>query len=487
MLLLRDEVLRAHNAKLLERHLGVIRDVHSGQCDLTALYAAKLIDTLTIAAQAKLYEESLRDWRNERFVARAMAQSPESILNETFTALPLLSKEKLREQSRDAFTRTADKFLHYYESSGTTGDPVAAPKSVDDLVFNTTNIGELWGRLLSVQDRALNLINGPFAPAGYQFEKVLEYLGVMSLRLWVDNVTGNYTRVLRLISELAVNTYVGSASRLLEMIHFALHNGEPLPAFDHLLLVAEQTGPAFLRHLERVTGARAYVGCYGSSETGTLAVTCEYGQMHLQTQSYVLELRDENGIRLVDGSADRGELIVTTLDLPARPLIRYCTGDLVEVDGERCGCGLTPPVVRTLGRVQDVVAMADGGVRQDDFEEALWGDDVGGPNVLSYMLVLRGRDVVCLATVDKDPADGWTDSTAARLGPLFAGKNFVVRVVQTLPPLASLGSYVGWKLSRVLDLSNPQMWERLPAPIDVVVRKTLAEIEATTGLRPDND
>src|SRR5882757_8938383 len=105
MLLLRVEVLRAHNAKLLERHLGVIRDVHSGQCDLTALYAAKLIDTLAIAAHAKLYEESLRGWRNEKFVARARAQSPEAILGETFTALPLLSKEKLREQSRDAFTR----------------------------------------------------------------------------------------------------------------------------------------------------------------------------------------------------------------------------------------------------------------------------------------------------------------------------------------------------------------------------------------------
>ena len=122
MLLLRDQVLRAHNARLLERHLGLIRDVHSGQCDLTELYAAKLIDTLAIAAQAKLYEESLRDWRGDKFVTRAKAQSADTILRETFAALPLLSKEKLREQSRDAFTRDASKFLHYYESSGTTGD-----------------------------------------------------------------------------------------------------------------------------------------------------------------------------------------------------------------------------------------------------------------------------------------------------------------------------------------------------------------------------
>jgi len=56
---------------------------------------------------------------------------------------------------------------------------------VEDLVVNTMNIGEMWGRLLRPGDTALILINGPFAPAGYQFEKVLEYLSVMSIRSWV--------------------------------------------------------------------------------------------------------------------------------------------------------------------------------------------------------------------------------------------------------------------------------------------------------------
>ncbi len=487
MLLLRDEALRAANIRLLEQHLAAIREVHSGQSDLRALHAAKLIDTLAAASGSQLYGDSLDEWRDDEAVTAARSLSTDEILAK-FAALPLLERARLRSRSKDAFTRTTDQFLHYYESSGTTGDPVAAPKSVDDLVVNTVNIGEMWGRLLTKEDRALNLINGPFAPAGYQLEKVLEYLGVMSLRLWVDNVTGDYTRVLRIISELSINTYVGAPSRLLEMIHFAIRHNEPLPAFDHLLLLAEQTGSGFLAHLERLTGAKAYVGCYGSSETGTIAATCEQGRMHLHTQSYLLELLDDDGIRVVDGSSDRGELVVTTLDLPARPLIRYRTGDLVEVDGEPCPCGLLPPVLRTLGREQDVLTMAGGGVRQEDFEAALWSDPLAGgqpgPTVLNYMLVLRGTDVVCLVTTDEVPGLGWPQVTARRLSGLFEGRNLVVRSVESLPPLASLGSYVGWKLSRVLDLGDPRMWERLPAPIDVVVRETLASIEATTGLRP---
>ncbi len=483
MLLLRDKNFRERNERLLEAHLATIQDVHNGRCDLTAHHAAKLVETLAVAARSKLYSETLARWRDEELVAAARLADPRTVLTQTLASVPLLEKHRLRDHSREAFTRSADDFLHYYESSGTTGDPVAAPKSVDDLVVNTTNIGEMWGRLLGRGDRAVNLINGPFAPAGYQLEKVLEYLGVLSLRLWVDNVTGDYTRVLRLLDELSVNIYVGSPSRLLEMLHFALRSGEPFPRFDKLLLLAEQTGPAFLRQLERVTGAQAYVACYGSSETGTLAVTCERGRMHLQTQSYLCELLDDSGARLVSGEADTGELVVTTLDLPARPLVRYRTGDLVEITGEPCDCGLTPPVVRTLGRAQDVVAMSEGGVRQDVFEDALWGGEVPSPTVLSYMLVLRGTEVVCLATTDGPPGEGWAEAISARLGPLFTGRNFAVQEVDALPPLASLGSYVGWKLSRVLDLNDPRMWERLPAPIGEVVQRTLAEIEAKTGLR----
>jgi phenylacetate-CoA ligase len=210
MLLLRDEGFREQSARLLDAHLALIRNVHAGRCDLPAHYAAKLVDTLAVAAKSKLYNETLAAWRDDDVVAAARRQPPSTFLAETFAAVPLLEKNRLRDNSRDAFTRSADDFLHYYESSGTTGDPVAAPKSVDDLVVNTTNIGEMWGRLLRPGDRALNLINGPFAPAGYQLEKVLEYVGILSLRLWVDN-----TRVLRLLDELSVNIYVGSPSRLL--------------------------------------------------------------------------------------------------------------------------------------------------------------------------------------------------------------------------------------------------------------------------------
>ncbi|MBW4721479.1 phenylacetate--CoA ligase family protein [Saccharothrix obliqua] len=475
MLLLRDEGELARGRGLQLVHTELVRDVFAGRADLRALYARKLVSALSAALASPMYERVIPAEVRAALGAGA-AVDPAAVLDDVFGRLPFLGKRELSDHGRKAFTRELSEFLHYYESSGTTGHPAAAPKAVDDLVVNTINIGEMWGRLIQPADVALILINAPFAPAAYQFEKIMEYLGVMSFRPWVDNITGDYTRVLRLVGELGATVFIGPPSRLLEMVQFAHRAGLPAPKFERLLLMAEQTGPMLLAHLERLTGARAYVGSYGSSEAGTVAVTCEHRSLHLQVQSYLLELVDERGARPVTGARDRGELVVTTLDIPARPLIRYRTGDLVEVDDAPCACGLALPVLRTLGRTQDLLVLEGNGVRQNDVEDALWTEELPGGAVFNYMLVVRGKQVVVLVTTDGSGEARWSDALARRIAPLFPGHEVSVRPVDTLPPLAALGQYLGWKLSRVLDLDDERNWDRLPEPIRSVVRRSLDQV-----------
>lgn len=469
MLLLRDDRATAATAALQREHTTLVRAVHTGATNLDAVHSAKLLRALDDARKSPMYQGRIPD----------LAGDPDArqVLDEILPSLPFLGKKELSEFGQGAFTRGLDEFLHYYESSGTTGNPAAAPKALDDLLPNTINLGEMWARLLRPKDIALILINAPFAPAAYQFEKVLEYLQVTSLRPWVDNITGNYARVLRLTADLGVNVFVGPPSRLLEMVQFAYRENLPAPRFDRLLLMAEQTGPSFRRHLERLTGASAYVCSYGSSETGTPAVTCEHHRLHLQPQSFVLELEDDSGVRrVVDGSADRGRLVVTTLDLPSRPLLRYRTGDLVEIDAAPCPCGVRTQVLRTLGRAQDLLVLDRSGIRQNELEAAIWEEPLPSAVVFNYMVVLRGKHVVFLVTYDGDEDGPWLRALADRLGALFGDYQLSVRPVRALPPLASLGQYLGWKLSRVLDLNDEDNWARLPSPIDTVVRQTLSEV-----------
>ncbi|WP_329792518.1 hypothetical protein V1227_11595 [Lentzea sp. DG1S-22] len=426
----------------------------------------KLREILVAASRAELYAESVPALlANDVIGTRPLGD----VLGE----LPLLSKSDLSARSHAAFTVPLSDFLHYYETSGTTGPASAAPKADDDLIVNTLNIGEMWARLLSPDDIALILIIGPLAPAPYQFEKVFEYLGITSLRPSVDYIDGDYSTVLRLIGELSVNVFVGAPSRLLAMIQFAVRQGLPVPRFDRLLLIAEQTGPASLRHLSHLTGAQAMVGSFGSSETGTTGVVCERGQLHLQSQSYVFELLDEQGVRLVDGSADSGELVVTTLDLLSRPLLRYRTGDLIEIDGRPCTCGLALPVMRTSGRQSDVLAFSSGAVHQEDLESVLWADGLSDTTILNYMLVIHEDEIVCLVTTDVLPDSGWADRTARRIAHLFPCHHLTVRPVEVLSPLTTLSGDLGWKLSRVLDLGDTGAWSRLPASMSHVVKETL--------------
>jgi phenylacetate-CoA ligase len=479
MLLLRDETSRSTSDRLQREHTALVAAFHRGDADLRATHARKLAGTIRAALSSPMYDGSLPAELRAAVVDGHQVAADE--LFELFGKVGFLTKQDLSRFGRDAFTRELADFVHYYESSGTTGNPAAAPKAIDDLVVNTINIGEMWSRILRPTDIGLILINAPFAPAAYQFEKILEYLEVMSFRPWVDNITGDYTRVLRLLAELGATVFVGPPSRLLELVQFAHRGGFPAPRFDTLLLMAEQTGPSFLAHLERLTGAKAYVGSYGSSETGTPAVTCEHRALHLQPQSYLLELLDDDGVRPVTGAADRGELVITTLDIPARPLLRYRTGDLVEIDGSSCPCGLPMPVLRTMGRSQDMLVLDGSGIRQNDLEAALWAEPLTGGTVFNYMLVVRGTAVVVLVTTDGAGDPPWSAELTDRLRPLFGGYDVRVRPVPTLPPLASLGQYLGWKLSRVLDLGDEKNWDRLPAPILAVVRQTMAEID--DGLR----
>ncbi|MEU4152952.1 hypothetical protein [Streptomyces sp. NPDC026659] len=484
MLLMRDGTSAVAASDLMKVHLVDVRSTLAGQGDLAGLQARKLVRILHEAAHSGLHDENLKYWRDKKRVREMLQEPPGRLLNELFPAIPLLSRTKLRASPRGALTRPIQSFLHYYESSGTTGDPVAAPKAVDDLIVNTVNIGEMWARVLKEGDSALILINGPFAPAGYQFEKVLEYLGLLSVRLWVDQVTGDYSRVLRIVRELGINTYVGAPSRLTELLQYALSRGEAPPAFGKLLLIAEQTGPSFVRHIETLTGATARVATFGSSETGTVAVTCEHGSLHTQPQSYLLEVHDEAGTRPVEeGRADSGELVVTTLDLPSRPLVRYRTGDLVEIANGLCPCGVRTPVLRTLGRQQDALKLARDGVRQEECEAVVWASqDARAPVVLNYMLVVKGDSVVCLVTADRDTTPAWEAELGERLDPLFAEHHVTVRTVSALPPLASMGAYVGWKLSRLVDLDDPALSGSLPPPLQEAVQQSLSQIARITAV-----
>lgn len=102
------------------------------------------------------------------------------------------------------------------------------------------------------------------------------------------------------------------------------------------------------------------VELFEMSSLGDICPTMEcpaHAGMHCWEDLALVELADPvSGNRLAD-DATTGEMIVTSIADPATALVRYRTGDIVELDRRQCGCGRTHLRMKALGRTGDGVVV----------------------------------------------------------------------------------------------------------------------------------
>jgi phenylacetate-CoA ligase len=475
-MLLADRAQTRRLLTLAEDHERLVQAADAGLLDVAAHWAARLEELLASARRSALYA----GWEQSRWDAvlgGLRAGSPQEALATYARHCPPLGKPEVRAAGLRALTQPLHETVQYFESSGSTGDATPAPKAWPDYLCNTINIGRGWRDRLSAESVALMLINAPFAPAPFQFQRVLEYLGVTFLRPWVDNVSGDYRRILRLMHELQVDAFIGPPSRLLQLLEAERASTGPSIRLSVLLLMAEQCGPSFCEHLRELTGAEPLVAAYGASETGTIAVGCGMGRMHVQTQSFIVEVAagDEPPRPLTEVREPlSGELVVTTLDLALRPLLRFRTGDHVTVKPSTCACGRRTPELVTHGRSADRLVFGELQVTQEEVERVLWREPGDHPAALNYMIVVHSRMASCLVTRRPEASAAAYAAMEERLGALCPAVRWQVRAVDRLPAVASLGQFLGWKMSRVLDARDTSALERLPDFVRELVEDGLA-------------
>jgi phenylacetate-CoA ligase len=112
-------------------------------------------------------------------------------------------------------------------------------------------------------------------------------------------------------------------------------------------------------HFEAVFGCPVRTNYY-CNEVWAIAAECEHGRLHEFSDNVVLELLDENGEPVPDGTP--GEVVVTGLSNYVQPFIRYRLGDVaVRSAGAACPCGRALPVLERIeGRSDDVFVHPDG-------------------------------------------------------------------------------------------------------------------------------
>ena len=127
------------------------------------------------------------------------------------------------------------------------------------------------------------------------------------------------------------------------------------------------------RDIEKSLGIKAY-DIYGLTETSGPGVAfeceCQRG-MHINEDHFLAEIIDpDTGEVLPEGS--RGELVFTSLDKEAFPLLRYRTRDITVLTREKCACGRTHVrMKKPMGRSDDMLIIRGVNVFPSQIETVL--------------------------------------------------------------------------------------------------------------------
>jgi phenylacetate-CoA ligase len=123
--------------------------------------------------------------------------------------------------------------------------------------------------------------------------------------------------------------------------------------------------------------ARRVLGCdvfdwYGLGEHVAAAAECEQHGYHIPEEIVAVEIL-AGGKEAAEGQP--GEIVGTSLENYAQPLIRYRTGDYAVRRHDRCACGRAHSMLREIGgRTQDIISTPEGGWRA--FRHGLFGTEL---------------------------------------------------------------------------------------------------------------
>ncbi|MGH1373637.1 MAG: phenylacetate--CoA ligase family protein [Cellvibrionaceae bacterium] len=129
--------------------------------------------------------------------------------------------------------------------------------------------------------------------------------------------------------------------------HLSMAVGEAnLGGLNQVLSISQQMTPEMRELIEAKLCNRVNEN-YGFNEVGVVASRCpESGYYHVHSEHCIVEIVDENGQRCKPGVS--GRVVVTALNNPAMPLVRYDADDMAEEPLIPCPCGRALPSFTNL-------------------------------------------------------------------------------------------------------------------------------------------
>ena len=335
------------------------------------------VEELKKLQEEKLLKQVKYVYENNKYYKKLMDEKgvkPEDITCLADLAkLPFLTKADLREAyPYGLLSKPLNECVRIHSTSGTTGKRVVA--------FYTQHDVDIWEECCA---RAIVAAGGgdeDVCQVAYGYGLFTGGAGLHGGSHKVGCLTlpmssGNTERQIMFMQDLG-STILCSTPSYAAYIGEKLHDMGLTPADIKLKAGIFGTEPwtEEMRHdIEKALGIKAY-DIYGLTEISGPGVSfeCEAQTgMHINEDHFIAEIIDpETGEVLPEGQ--EGELVFTSIDKEAFPLIRYRTRDLCVLTREKCPCGRTHvKMCKPKGRSDDMLIIRGVNVFPSQIETVL--------------------------------------------------------------------------------------------------------------------
>ena len=313
------------------------------------LYLHPELETLSRSRLEKLQMERLQQtlarcmripFYKQRFAACGLR--PEDIRTlDDVRELPFTTKQDLRDNYPFGLSAVPlEEVVRLHSSSGTTGTPTVILHTQHDLDEWANAVARcLYMVGLRKGDIFQNSSGYGMFTGGLGFQYGAERLGMLT----VPAAAGNTKRQIKFITDFgttALHAIPSYAGRLYEVMEEMGIDPRRDTRLRTLIIGAEPHSDEQRRRIEQMLGVKAY-NSFGMSEMcgPGVAFECpEQNGLHIWEDYYIVEIVDPQTLEPVpDGEV--GELVLTTINREAMPLLRYRTRDLTRILPGECPCG----------------------------------------------------------------------------------------------------------------------------------------------------
>ena len=319
--------------------------------ELEALQQERLRATVKHCMNSPFYRE--------RFRSAGLSQDDIRSLDDLHK-IPFTTKQDLRDTYPFGIASVPlGDCTRLHSSSGTTGNPTVILHTARDLDQWANAVARcLWMVGCRPDDVFQNTSGYGMFTGGLGFQYGAEKLGMLT----VPAAAGNTLRQLKFFKDFrttVVHAIPSYAARLYEVMCQQGIDPRRDLSLRTLVIGAEPHSEDTRRRIEDMLGVKAY-NSFGMSEMMGPGVAFECpGQngMHVWEDYFIVEIVDPVTLEPVpDGEV--GELVLTTINREAMPLLRYRTRDLTRILPGECPCGrVHRRLDRMKGRSDDMIIL----------------------------------------------------------------------------------------------------------------------------------